>query len=74
MFNVMSYTFILCVLCFNIIKIVTVKNGALYSYCIFLCLVFVLTCLRMAYAQAETCSMHITVTIWIKINLCSVRL
>ena len=31
-------------------------------YFIFLCMVFALECLRMAYVQAETCSMHVEVT------------
>jgi len=44
----MFYTFVLYILCFNIIKIVNVKRGLLDSYLIFLCKVFVLTCLRMA--------------------------
>ena len=35
---------------------------------------FVLTCLKMAYVKAETCSKHVKVTIWIKINLFCVRL
>ena len=35
--------------------------------------IFVLTCLRMASVQAETCSTHVQVPNWIKINLCCVR-
>jgi len=37
---------------------VPVKGGALDFYCAFLFMVFVLTCLRMVYVQAETCSIH----------------
>ena len=69
-----SCTFILCVLCCNVIKIVTVKEGPLHSYCIFLRMVFVLTCRRLVQLHAETCSMHVKLTVWIKINLCCVRL
>jgi len=38
----------LYILHFNMIKIVTVKRVPLDFYCIFLCMVFVLTWLRMA--------------------------
>jgi len=31
-------------------------------------------CLRMAWVQAETCSVHVRLTTWIKINLCYVRM
>jgi hypothetical protein len=54
-----SYTFILCILFFNIIKTVTVEEGPLDSYCIFLRMIFVLTRQRMVYVQAETCRMHV---------------
>jgi len=42
-----SYTLILCFVCSNIIKLVMVKRGPLDFYCIFLCMVFVLTYFRM---------------------------
>ena len=35
---------------------------------------FLLTCLRMAELQAETCSLHLSVTNRVKTNLCCVRL
>ena len=45
-----------------------------YYYCIFLCKVFVWTCLRRAQVQAETCSVHVMVTKRVTINLCCVTL
>jgi len=44
------------------------------SECIFLYKVFVLPRLRMALVKAETCSTHVQVPNWIKINLCCVKL
>jgi hypothetical protein len=69
-----SYTFTLFILYFDIIKILTVKEGPLDSYCISLRMVFGLTCLRMVLVQAETCSVHVNVTVRIEINLCCIRL
>ena len=43
------------------IKIVIKERGPSYFYRIFLCKVFVLTCLKMAQVQAETCSIHVKV-------------
>jgi len=58
-----SYNFILYILCFTVIKIATVKKKIpLDSICIFLCMVFILTYLRMALVQAETCSITIRAT------------
>jgi hypothetical protein len=48
------------ILCFNIIKIVTVEKGPLRFY--LLGKVFVLIFLRIATVQAKTCSVHIKVT------------
>jgi len=42
-----SYTVTLYILCFNITKIATDK-GNLRIVCIFLCMIFVLTCWRVA--------------------------
>ena len=47
----------------------TVKRSPLHVCCIFLYMVSVLTCLRMAQVQAEICSIHVRATNWIKINL-----
>jgi hypothetical protein len=41
------------------------------AYYIFLCKVF---CIDLPEVQAETCSVHVRVTSWIKINLCCVKL
>jgi hypothetical protein len=57
--------FTLHILCFNIIKIVTVNKGPLRSLFCLLCKVFVLTCLRMTKVQAEKCSIQVMV---IKMN------
>jgi len=60
---------------FNIIQVVPVKRDPLDRLCcVFLYTVFVLTCLRMAYVQVETCSRHVKVTSWIKIYLYCVGL
>jgi hypothetical protein len=65
---------------FRVIQFVTCKlhvSAALKvswdSYCIFLCMVFILTCLELAYVQAETCGVLVRVTRWIKIHLFHVR-
>lgn len=42
-------------------------------FIIFLCTVFLLTCLKMAYVLVETYSMHVKVSILNKLNLCCVR-
>jgi hypothetical protein len=45
-----------------------------YSYIIFLCTVSLLTCPRVVWVQAETFSLHVSVTSWIKIKCCFVLL
>jgi len=45
-----------------------------YYYISFVIRFFVLTCLRMAFVLAETCSTHLKVTVWIQINLYCVQL
>ena len=56
-FKITDLTLLYCIFwVFNIIKIATVKRGALDTYSVFLCMVFVLTCMKMALIQAETCS------------------
>ena len=62
------------ILCLNIIKTVTVNRRPLDSYDIFLCKIFVWTCVKMASVQAEMCSTHVKVTFWIAILLCCVIL
>jgi hypothetical protein len=42
-------------------------------YYTFLCKIFALTCLKISYVQAETCSKHVKIIIWVKINLCCFR-
>jgi hypothetical protein len=37
-------------------------------------MIFVMICLRMAYVQAETRSIYVSVTKWIKTNLCYLTL
>jgi hypothetical protein len=57
-----SYIFILYILCFKITETMTVKGDLLDFYCTLLRVIFVLTCLRMAYVQTETCSIYVKVT------------
>lgn len=54
-----SYTLELYIFCLKVINIKTVKRGPLDFYCVFYCMVFVLTCLMTAYVHAETCCIHV---------------
>ena len=70
-----SNTIMLCILYFNSIKNTdSKKRGPLDSYSVFHCKVRLLTCLKMASVQAEICSIHVKLTIWIKLNLCCIIL
>ena len=59
-----------CACVLHVIKSGDCQQGTpLDSYYILHCKVVVLPCLRMAQIQAEACSTHENVTIWIKVNL-----
>ena len=55
-------------------SVMSIQKPYTGRFCIFLCMFFVLTSLRMAKVQAKTCSIHERVTTGIKIIPCYVRL